>query len=230
MKMQDVETQKKEIVNFFLKKGFLISHDFLLKLENEEFFSEVKEAISSKNPEELVVLSKEAKEILSLGSDLNWPEFEKAEAISEKKGIKNIMSPSITIQNLQKEVSLQRAEWVRMSEAQILEEFLPVYSNFRKAFSQPVSATAAPGKLDGWAKGIEYIMKQFGDVLRAHGVEEIKTVGETLDTTRHEAVGEDLPSEARPGRAKEGEIIREVETGYTMKGKVVRVAKVVVAK
>ena len=123
-------------------------------------------------------------------------------------------------QNLQKEVSLQRSEWVRMSEAQILEEFLPVYSNFKKAFS-----VERVGKSDdGWAKGIEYIMKQFGDVLKAHGVEEIKTVGEVFDPRLHEAVGEE-ESDGKPGT-----IIREVDGGYQMKGKVLKTAKVVVAK
>lgn len=121
-------------------------------------------------------------------------------------------------QNLQKETILQRSEWVRMSELQIIEEFLPVYSNFKKAFSANTEANS-------WAKGIEYIMKQFGDVLKAHGVEEIKTAGETLDTTKHEAVGEE-----ESGEVESGKIIREVETGYVMKGKVVRVAKVVVAR
>jgi molecular chaperone GrpE len=121
-------------------------------------------------------------------------------------------------QNLQKETALQRGEWIRMSELQIIEEFLPVYSNFKKAF-------AAGTEQSGWAKGIEYIMKQFGDVLKAHGVEEIKTTGETLDTNLHEAVGEEESADIESGK-----IIREVDTGYKMKDKIVKVAKVVVAK
>ncbi len=121
-------------------------------------------------------------------------------------------------QNLQKETALQRSEWVRMSELQVIEEFLPVYGNFKKAFAMNTESGS-------WAKGIEYIMKQFGDVLKAHGVEEIKTTGEVLDTAKHEAVGEEESESIESGK-----IIREVETGYTMRGKVVRVAKVVVAK
>jgi molecular chaperone GrpE len=128
-------------------------------------------------------------------------------------------------QNLQKETALQRGEWVRMSELQIIEEFLPVYSNFRKAFAHANEGSGIKDQGSSWLKGIEYIMKQFGDVLKAHGVEEIKTVGEMLDTTKHEAVGEEEVEDVEPGK-----IIREVETGYMMKGKVVRVAKVVVAK
>ena len=35
-------------------------------------------------------------------------------------------------QNLQKEVSAQRSEWAKMSKVQVIEEFLPVFDNFRK--------------------------------------------------------------------------------------------------
>ena len=122
-----------------------------------------------------------------------------------------------------------------MSEAQILSEFIPVFDNLKKAFAVKHAnedANNANGNTNAseanWKKGIEYIMKQFGEVLKAHGVEEIKTVGEMFDASRHEAVGEDVPAEAQ--KAKEGEILREIESGYTMGGKVLKVAKVIVAK
>jgi molecular chaperone GrpE len=127
-------------------------------------------------------------------------------------------------QNLQKETSRQRADWAAMSEAQILEAFLPVYDNFKKAFAAtPGTINDEPGT-NQWAKGIGFIMKQFGDILKAHGVEEIKTVGELFDATQHEAAGEEDSEE------KSHTIIREVDGGYVMKGKVLKVAKVIIAK
>ena len=130
-------------------------------------------------------------------------------------------------QNLQKEMSRQRSEWVSQSELTILEEFLPVYSNFKKAFaSKPTSTEVIASKdVDGWIKGIGFIMKQFGDILKAHGIDEMKTVGEMFDPTRHDSVGE----EDVEGVASHT-IVREVDSGYTMKGKIVHVAKVIVAK
>ena len=120
-------------------------------------------------------------------------------------------------QNLQKDVARQRGEWAAMSEAQILEEFLPVYDNFKKAF-------VAAHEDGAWAKGIGFIMKQFGEVLKSHGIEEIKTVGEVFDATRHESVGEE------ESEAETHTIIREVDGGYMMKGKVLKVAKVIISK
>ena len=123
-------------------------------------------------------------------------------------------------QNLLKETARQREAWATMSERGLLEEFLPVYSNFKKAFSVQRSGNSD----DSWAKGIGFIMKQFGDVLKAHGIEEIKTVGEMFDAVRHEAVGEEESDQP------EHTIIREVESGYTMNDQVIKVAKVIVSK
>lgn len=119
-------------------------------------------------------------------------------------------------QNLQKEVARQRGEWAAMGETQIISEMLPVYDNFKKAF-------AAAHTEDNWAKGIGFIMKQMSDVLKNHGIEEIPTVGESFNAARHESVGEEISEQP------EHSILREVDGGYTMRGKVLKVAKVILA-
>lgn len=133
-------------------------------------------------------------------------------------------------QNLQKETAARRAELVSMSEQQILEEFIPVYDNFKKAFSlKPVTEDK---QTQNWINGIGFIMQYFAGVLKSHKVEEIKTVGETLDTKLHESVGEEDPPSATGGGGDQphGTILKEVEGGYTMNGRVIKVAKVIIAK
>lgn len=125
-------------------------------------------------------------------------------------------------QNLQRETTARRSEWAQMSKLQILEDFIPVYDNFKKAFAMKPVQEGAP---ENWAKGIQFIMKQFGDVLKNHQIEEIKTVGEQFDPTRHESVGEEMAEGKQAGV-----IIREAEGGYLLGGKVVKVAKVIIAK
>lgn len=127
-------------------------------------------------------------------------------------------------QNLQKETSARRGEWAQMSKLQILEEFIPVYDNFKKAFASK-TADGWNREQENWAMGIQFIMKQFGDVLKNHQIEEVKTVGEQFDPARHEAVGEEVFEGKNAGT-----IIREAEGGYMLGGRVVKVAKVIVAK
>jgi len=126
-------------------------------------------------------------------------------------------------QNLQKEISDQRGQWVKMSKMQILEEFIPVYENFKKAFAHEVEGEHT--SWENWKKGIEYIKKQFGDILTQHGVEEIQTVGVLFNPAEHEALSEEVSDEH-----EEGAIIRELSGGYKVGNKVLIAAKVVVCK
>ncbi|OGH70728.1 MAG: nucleotide exchange factor GrpE [Candidatus Magasanikbacteria bacterium RIFCSPHIGHO2_02_FULL_51_14] len=126
-------------------------------------------------------------------------------------------------QNLQKEIEKQRAMWAQMSEAQIVAEFLPIYDNLKKALGMEHEAWNMEQK--NWRKGIEHVVKQFADVLKRRGVEEMKTVGEKFNAELHEAVGEEESHEF-----EEGTIVREVESGYLMNGKILKAAKVIMSR
>lgn len=130
--------------------------------------------------------------------------------------------------NLQNEINTRRSEWAQMSEIQILEDFLPVYENFKKAFNHhpemnPDSEEHKTFK--NWIDGIGFIMKQFNDILKNHGVEEIKTIGEKFDPKFHEAMGQ----EDQEG-TESHIILKELDGGYKAGDKVIKVAKVIVNK
>lgn len=124
--------------------------------------------------------------------------------------------------NLQKEISDRRAEWAQMSEQQILEEFLPVYDNLKLAFR--LQTTDYSPEQQKWVDGIEHIKQQFENILKAHGIEEIKTIGEVFNPELHEAVAEEQSDQP------EHTVLKEIETGYVMRGKVIKAAKVIVSK
>ncbi len=129
--------------------------------------------------------------------------------------------------NLQQEIASRRSEWSQLSEQQILEEFIPVYENFKKAFGHHPELDGENEehkKMKNWTDGIGYIMKLFGDVLKNHGVEEIKTVDEKFDPRFHESVGEE-ESGKEPGT-----ILKEVSGGYKMNERVIKVARVIISK
>ncbi len=125
--------------------------------------------------------------------------------------------------NLQNEINTRRSEWAQMSETQILEEFIPVYENFKLAFRLQTSGFSA--EQQKWADGIGYIMKQFESVLKSHGVEEIKTVGEKFDPKFHEAIKE----EEQDG-VESHIILKEVDGGYKVGDKIIKPAKVIINK
>jgi molecular chaperone GrpE (heat shock protein) len=75
-----------------------------------------------------------------------------------------------------------------------------------------------------WAKGIVCIKSQFNKFLEEAGVEKIKSIGEKFDPELFESVGEE------ESEKEEGIVVAEIQKGYKMFDKVIRPAKVKVAK
>jgi len=75
-----------------------------------------------------------------------------------------------------------------------------------------------------WVKGVMCIKGMFEGFLRDAGVTEIKALGQKFDPHLHEAVGDEESDE------EEGTVIDEVQKGYKMGDRVLRPAKVKIAK
>jgi len=123
-------------------------------------------------------------------------------------------------QNLQRESAQRQIEYVKYANEQMIFELLPILDNFKSAFRQIPESE----KNSAWVTGFSHIKKQLEEMLRQNGVEEIKTVGESFDPNEHEAV-ESVKAET----VEAGKIVEEKKSGYTLNGKVIQAAKVVVA-
>jgi molecular chaperone GrpE len=120
--------------------------------------------------------------------------------------------------NLKKETETANAELAQFVAVGVLMKILPVYDGLKKA-----CITAPEG--DKWAEGILNIKKQFEEVFKSFGIEEIKAVGEKFNPEFHEAVSR----EKREG-VESDVILEEVSSGYKMNGKTIIPAKVVVSE
>ena len=84
--------------------------------------------------------------------------------------------------------------------------------------------------------GITQIIKQFEDILAKEGIEPIEVMGKPFDPATMEAVGEALegPTLQQSGgervSAETGAVAEEVQRGYTLNAKLIRVAKVKISK
>ena len=123
--------------------------------------------------------------------------------------------------NYKKRVAREKAELVKYGNEELLRELLPVLDNLERAIEH------AKGEADpkGVLEGVELVAQLFRGVLRKFGVTEIEAVGETFDPSKHEAVGEVLTDEVPPGQ-----IVSEVQKGYMLADRLLRPARVVVAK
>ncbi|MDD5039883.1 MAG: nucleotide exchange factor GrpE [Patescibacteria group bacterium] len=124
--------------------------------------------------------------------------------------------------NLKKESEKREKEIVQFANAGLILELMPIYDNFKLAWQH---IPEEHRKNDTWLKGIEHIKRQFADLLKNLGIEEIKTVGEKFDPEFHDAVAKEKREGAVPGT-----IIEEVKGGYKLYDKVLEHAKVKVAE
>ena len=119
--------------------------------------------------------------------------------------------------NFKKRSSKEREGLYNSLVSDIFTNLLPVIDNLEKAVE-------AETKDVNYKQGVELVLKQFKDVLKLNGVEEIETVGKTFDPELHEAVS--LVQDENLG---EKEIKEEYRKGYKIGNKVIRHSMVVVA-
>ena len=120
-------------------------------------------------------------------------------------------------ENYKKRSSKERETLYNSILGDIVEVFLPIVDNLENALKVETQDTE-------YKKGIELVLKQFKDVLKAKGVEEIPAVGETFDPSLHEAV-----SSIQDPDKNAQEIVQEYRKGYKIGSRVIRHSMVVVA-
>ena len=120
-------------------------------------------------------------------------------------------------ENYKKRSSKERETLYNSIVSDIVEIFLPVVDNLENALKIETQDVE-------YKKGIELILKQFKDILKTKGVEEIPALGETFDPALHEAV-----SSVQDPDKNAQEIVQEYRKGYKIGSKVIRHSMVVVA-
>jgi len=120
-------------------------------------------------------------------------------------------------ENYKKRSSKERETLYNSIVSDIVEVFLPVVDNLENALKIETQDME-------YKKGIELILKQFKDILKTKGVEEIPAMGETFDPALHEAV-----SSVQDPEKNAQEIVQEYRKGYKIGSKVIRHSMVVVA-
>lgn len=122
--------------------------------------------------------------------------------------------------NYQKEEQERVSHLVEYALEGVLERVLPILDSFQIANENLSEKEREDAKIQGFL----HIRSQLEDFLRSQGVETVDTVGKRFDPQVHEVV--DMVENTE----QSGFIIEEVRAGYMMRGKLLRPAKVKVAK
>ena len=141
---------------------------------------------------------------------------EKAQVAAEKDRYLRLMAEFETFRRRSSE---DRLNLISTASAKTIEGLLPVLDDCERALEMLSKSSDEAAK-----EGTLLIYNKLMDYLKTQGLARIEAKGEVFNTDFHEAVTQ-FPA---PDEELKGKVIDVVQTGYTLGGKVLRYAKVVV--
>ena len=142
---------------------------------------------------------------------------EAQEAIAEYN--ERIVRLTADFDNFRKRAQREKDEARQFANQGLLEKLLPVLDNFEMALTAVKDAD--PSVRDG----VQMILDQLLGVLKESGVEPVDAMGQPFDPNLHEALSQEETTEV-----EEGTVVQQVQRGYKLNDRLVRPARVVVAK
>ena len=124
------------------------------------------------------------------------------------------------LENYKKRTMKERSAWAESAQVALISELLAIVDNFDRAMEHQ---REVPQELQAWADGIEMIHTAFKDFLKKAGVKEVPY--DQFNPEFHEALMQ-VDSDTQDA----GEIVDIMGKGYMLNDRVLRPAKVSVAK
>lgn len=123
--------------------------------------------------------------------------------------------------NYKKNELIRMGELMSYSNIDLILKILPILDNFELVENKLPEQL----KNDKNIKGLLQIKVQIKDFLKNQKIEEIKSIGKKFDPNFHEVIGE-----VQIRGKEQGIIVEEIQKGYKFNERIIRIAKVRVAK
>jgi molecular chaperone GrpE len=179
-------------------------------------------ANDEETPEEEVVEQKVSEaEKTGSGDDGDMTPEEEVAELKDK-----LLRTLADMENLRRRSQKDREDALKYSSANFARDMLSVADNLRRAIdSIPEDGDPDGAALVGFIEGISLTEKELLSTLERHGIRKIDPMGEKFDPQFHEAMFE-IPS----AEAENGTVLQVVEVGYVIHDRLLRPAKVGIAK
>jgi len=125
------------------------------------------------------------------------------------------------LENFRRRTVREKDELRQYAASRVLEDLLPVMDNLALGIAAAKQPTADLKTLTG---GVELVLAQLKTALTNHGMKEINPVGQAFDANQHEAISAQASADVA-----EGSVVTVVRTGYSLNGRLLRPASVVVS-
>jgi len=122
--------------------------------------------------------------------------------------------------NFRKRTAKEKQELIQAGGEDVFKSILPVIDDFERA----IKSNSETSDVKAVNDGVNLIYNKLKSTLNQKGLEEMKVLGEPFNADVHEAI----TSIAAPSDDMKGKVLDELEKGYTLNGKIIRFAKVVI--
>jgi molecular chaperone GrpE len=122
--------------------------------------------------------------------------------------------------NFKKRSVKERFELMKTAAQETITSLLPVLDDFDRAKKSADAGT------ESFSEGVQLVYQKLFSTLEHKGLKAMESTGVDFDPEWHEAIT-DIPA---PTEEMKGKVIDTIEKGYTLNEKIIRYAKVVVAK
>ena len=172
--------------------------------------------MENENTNEKAEETKEAKEEASEETQQETP---KKEEIDYKAKYFYIAAE---MDNYRKRMEREKENLIKFGNERVLSDLIQVVDNFERTIEM-LKHDQDP-KIKNIVVGMDMVTKQFLDTLSKHGMTVVQSVGKDFDPHLHEAMAQEYVEGAKPNQ-----IVKEFQKGYSLNGRLLRAAKVVVA-
>lgn len=124
--------------------------------------------------------------------------------------------------NYRKRVEREKENLIKFGNERVLSDLIQVMDNFERII-ESLKPDQDP-KIKNIVTGIDMVQKQFTDTLSKHGLTPVESVGKEFDPNFHEAMAQEYAEGVKPNF-----VVKEFQKGYSLNGRLLRAAKVVVA-
>ena len=123
-------------------------------------------------------------------------------------------------ENFRRRVAREKDELRQFASASLLQGLLPVLDNLQLGLAAARQQTDTKSIVDG----VTMVLEQLKGVLDRHGLKEVNPAGQEFDPHLHESI-----SHQPSGEVPEGHVLQVVRVGYTLHGRLLRPASVVLS-
>ena len=188
--------------------------------DNQEQELERQEKIDDEFGAEVAAENSENMESKEVDVEFLQGQLEKLQEQS-KVSLDKVVRAQAEMENLRKRAARDVENAHKYALEKFTDELLPIMDSLELGLSASVKAK----NLDDLCKGMELTLEMFNTVMEKFGITMIEPKGEKFDPELHDAV-----SMQETDDSNSGIIIEVMQKGYTLNGRLIRPAMVVVAK